>query len=209
MRSSERGRTTSTVLTVSGAIDTEGAARLARLLAPDGMASTRLVVDMSEVTHLGRAGVAALAALGIRVTVGTPEENDAFLELFYDDCGIAQQLWLTVPDPNHAIARVDADLDAAGCASAANLQQIGKKLPFDSYDQLAALAALAAVPVIVIGGGRDQITPFEHSKRIAEEIPGAELLEFPEAGHMVLLELHDEVSKALARLVQEASSSDE
>jgi pimeloyl-ACP methyl ester carboxylesterase len=80
---------------------------------------------------------------------------------------------------------------------------------FDSYDKYAALAALGTVPVTLIAGGRDQITPASHSKRIAEEIAGAELVEIPEAGHMVLLEFHDEVSKVLERLVQEAAARDE
>jgi anti-anti-sigma factor len=67
MRSSERGHNTSTVVTVSGAIGTEDAPRLAGLLAPNGMASTRLVVDMSDVTHLGPAGVAVLADAAARL----------------------------------------------------------------------------------------------------------------------------------------------
>ena len=76
---------------------------------------------------------------------------------------------------------------------------------FDDHDKFAALDAIATVPSMVIAGGRDQITPFVHSRRIAERIGTGELVELPEAGHMVLLEFHDEVSKALERLVEQAA----
>ncbi len=75
---------------------------------------------------------------------------------------------------------------------------------FDGHQKYAALETIGSVPTMVVAGGRDQITPFAHSKRIADRLPDAELVELPEAGHMVLLEFHDEVSKALERLVEHA-----
>jgi pimeloyl-ACP methyl ester carboxylesterase len=78
---------------------------------------------------------------------------------------------------------------------------------FDGHEKYTALQTVGAVPTVVVAGGRDQITPFEHSRRIAEQIPTAELVELPEAGHMVLLEFHDEVSKALSRLVERAQQT--
>ena len=75
---------------------------------------------------------------------------------------------------------------------------------FDGHQKYSALETIGTVPTIVVAGGRDQITPFAHSKRIADRLPDAELVELPEAGHMVLLEFHDEVSKALERLVEHA-----
>ena len=78
---------------------------------------------------------------------------------------------------------------------------------FDGHDKYDALKPIATVPTVVIAGGRDQITPFSHTRRIADRIPKAELIEIPEAGHMVLLEFHDEVSKALTRLVESAGQT--
>ena len=78
---------------------------------------------------------------------------------------------------------------------------------FDSHDKYAALASIAEVPTVVIAGGRDQITPFEHGRRIAEKLPSAEFVELDEAGHMVLLECQDEVTKALERLVERADQA--
>lgn len=80
---------------------------------------------------------------------------------------------------------------------------------FDTHDKYDALDTVSEVPTVVITGSRDQITPAVHSRRIAERIPAAELVELPEAGHMVLLESHDEVSKALERLLELAGSRDE
>ncbi|MDT0267794.1 alpha/beta hydrolase [Streptomyces sp. DSM 44915] len=44
------------------------------------------------------------------------------------------------------------------------------------------------LPVLVLGGGRDEITPVEHSRRIAAALPAAEFVTLPDAGHLVLLE---------------------
>ncbi len=44
------------------------------------------------------------------------------------------------------------------------------------------------VPVLVIAGGRDGFTPPERSRAMAEAIPGAELLEIPNASHTAPIE---------------------
>jgi pimeloyl-ACP methyl ester carboxylesterase len=80
---------------------------------------------------------------------------------------------------------------------------------FDGHDKYAALRAIGTVPTVVVAGRRDQITPFSHSQEIADRLPDAELVALPEAGHMILLEFHDEVSKALERLVEAAQATDE
>jgi pimeloyl-ACP methyl ester carboxylesterase len=76
---------------------------------------------------------------------------------------------------------------------------------FDTHDKYAALPSLAAVPTLVIAGGRDQLTPSGHARRIAELVPSAELVDLPEAGHMVLLEFHDDVTKALEHLLDRSA----
>jgi hypothetical protein len=58
--------------------------------------------------------------------------NNALLDLYYENCNPEQQLWLYVPAQQHSIARVSAELTAAQCAQAANLQQIGKNIPADA-----------------------------------------------------------------------------
>lgn len=72
---------------------------------------------------------------------------------------------------------------------------------FDNHDKHAALVAIDQVPTVVIAGRRDAITPISHSHTIAERMPSAELVELPDAGHMVMLEKHDEVTRGLRRLI--------
>ena len=76
---------------------------------------------------------------------------------------------------------------------------------FGTFDKADALDALADVPTTVIGGTLDQITPISHTQRIAELLPTATLVEVTGAGHMVLLECHDEVNDAIAALIERAS----
>ncbi|GAA2520085.1 alpha/beta hydrolase [Pilimelia columellifera] len=60
-----------------------------------------------------------------------------------------------------------------------------------------ALAALRRVPVLVIVGDKDYITPPEHSEEIVRHLPDAELLTVADAGHVVMLEHADQVNAAL------------
>ena len=44
------------------------------------------------------------------------------------------------------------------------------------------------VPTLVVAGGRDGFTPPERSRAIAAAIPGAEILEIPNASHTAPIE---------------------
>jgi anti-anti-sigma factor len=55
------------VVKVRGAIDTVGAAQLEQLLAQDRFYAARLVIDMSEATFLGTAGLATLKHAAARL----------------------------------------------------------------------------------------------------------------------------------------------
>jgi len=72
------------------------------------------------------------------------------------------------------------------------------------HDRHAALPHLARVPVRILAGDRDRLTPPSHSRRIATALPHARLLVFPGAGHMIPLERPDELTQEivdLARLI--------
>lgn len=76
---------------------------------------------------------------------------------------------------------------------------------FRAHDKYGALPALAGVPTVIVGGGRDRLTSIEHSWRLAKELPSATYLELPKAGHMVILEAPAKVNAAIEGLVpQEA-----
>ncbi|MFT4298068.1 MAG: alpha/beta hydrolase [Aeromicrobium sp.] len=70
-------------------------------------------------------------------------------------------------------------------------------LEFDEYD---SLAALAAVPSVVVAGASDRITPVSANRYVADAI-GAELVVAGRAGHMVPFERADVVNQQLAALL--------
>jgi pimeloyl-ACP methyl ester carboxylesterase len=78
-------------------------------------------------------------------------------------------------------------------------------------DLHAGLVAAAEVPVTVVVGARDKLTPPRLARRIADAIPGSELLIIPDAGHQLPFEEPDllaELMSAAARpTVSGAASS--
>ncbi|MET1074587.1 MAG: alpha/beta hydrolase [Umezawaea sp.] len=70
-----------------------------------------------------------------------------------------------------------------------------------AHDRRKALAELAPVPSVVLAGGADLLTPVRHSRVIADELAGAELVVFPGAGHMLPMERAGEVADRIARLM--------
>ena len=67
-----------------------------------------------------------------------------------------------------------------------------------SHARLLALAALRSVPVLVVVGDTDVLTPLAHSEEICRELPDARLVVIEGGGHVVMLEHADEVNAALA-----------
>ena len=86
-----------------------------------------------------------------------------------------------------------------------SLRTLGDFLPtFMEHRRTAALSALAGVPVVVLCGDRDRLTPLSHSKAIAQALPHAEFHVYPGAGHMLQLERAGEVSRRLVALTATA-----
>jgi pimeloyl-ACP methyl ester carboxylesterase len=75
---------------------------------------------------------------------------------------------------------------------------------FLSHDKLSALDVLRDLPVLISCGDGDALTPVSHSRTMAEVLPDAELQVIPGAGHMAIIDRHDEVNAALRRLVARA-----
>ncbi|MCF6524136.1 alpha/beta hydrolase [Streptomyces sp. JJ36] len=72
---------------------------------------------------------------------------------------------------------------------------------FAEHEKTAALDAFAELPVLVLAGDRDQITPHAHSEAIAAALPGAELVTVTDGGHLVMLEQPGLVDAHLAALL--------
>ncbi|MBJ7905509.1 alpha/beta fold hydrolase [Streptomyces sp. NPDC003656] len=77
---------------------------------------------------------------------------------------------------------------------------------FTDHDKTEALAAFRDMPVLVLAGVRDLVTPSEHSEAIADLLPEAELVLVPDAGHLVMLEHPEVVTDRLADLLTRAGA---
>lgn len=75
---------------------------------------------------------------------------------------------------------------------------------FAEHRRAHALAHLGHVPVLVVAGDRDRLTPVGHARAIAEALPHARLVTYPGCGHMVQLERAHDVSRRLVELTARA-----
>jgi len=69
------------------------------------------------------------------------------------------------------------------------------------HDKRDGLAALTRVPVEVLVGEEDKLTPVSHSRQLAQALPDAVLHVEPRCGHMLPQERPELVAAALRRLV--------
>ncbi|MER5633591.1 alpha/beta fold hydrolase [Streptomyces nitrosporeus] len=72
---------------------------------------------------------------------------------------------------------------------------------FTEHDKSGALSVLRDLPVLILAGDKDLVTPASHSEAIAGRLPDAELVIVPDAGHLVMLEHPRTVTDRLADLL--------
>ncbi len=82
--------------------------------------------------------------------------------------------------------------------SAQTLAAASDLLSYDVADDLARID----VPVLVIGGSQDIITPVHLSRYMADVIPAAELVILDGCGHMAPFERHDEVTAHVRKFTE-------
>jgi pimeloyl-ACP methyl ester carboxylesterase len=75
---------------------------------------------------------------------------------------------------------------------------------FSALDKFEAVQALSVVPTSIICGTDDKITRISHSRKLHAAIAGSWLLECDGAGHMVIMERHEDVDDELDRLLAAA-----
>jgi pimeloyl-ACP methyl ester carboxylesterase len=73
------------------------------------------------------------------------------------------------------------------------------------HDRIAALATMRELPVAVLVGSADRLTPPNCAEAIAAALPSAELRICPGAGHMLPIERPDEVTDAIAAVCRAAA----
>jgi pimeloyl-ACP methyl ester carboxylesterase len=74
-----------------------------------------------------------------------------------------------------------------------------------AHNRFPALSALRDVPVLVIVGMKDYLTPVVHSEKIVHHLPDAELVKIDNSGHVVMLEKADEVNAVLIPFLEKTS----
>lgn len=74
----------------------------------------------------------------------------------------------------------------------------------DHFDMMERLAEIT-VPVLVVCGGEDRLTPPKYSQHLAQKIPNSSLVLVENAGHMVMLEKPAEVAAELSRFIESVS----
>ena len=106
------------------------------------------------------------------------------------------------------LARRKEDLDTPSGADVA-AAQISAFREWERPDP-ASLAALNAIqqPTLVVHGIHDEMIPVSNSYRLAEHLPNAVLLVYPDAGHGALFQYHESFTRhAAAFLASDAPSA--
>ncbi|MEV7397397.1 alpha/beta hydrolase [Aeromicrobium sp. NPDC092404] len=73
---------------------------------------------------------------------------------------------------------------------------------FVTLDTTAGLEVIGRSRTVVVGGTADLITPIKHSRRLAQAIPGATLVALEDAGHMVMFEEHQRVTRVIEDVLE-------
>lgn len=76
-----------------------------------------------------------------------------------------------------------------------------------SHERDAALATFAELPVEVLVGTRDRLTPPRYARRIRDHLPDARMAVFPDAGHMLPVERVTGVAARIAALAHRATAA--
>ncbi len=161
--------------------------------------------SMDEVTlglpRLGekvRAQIPAVLALRSRLVSRRRRRNAPFLEamvarrfLFGDDMRLR----------DHALT-VEGIINTPAASMRGFFEDVMR------HDRVEGLSTLAGVPVHVLVGDRDRLTPPSHAELLAARVPGARLTVAPGAGHMLPLERDALVTAALVDLVERAQATD-
>lgn len=79
----------------------------------------------------------------------------------------------------------------------------GYRASIGAQRRLSTLSGLGGLPAAVLVGDRDRLTPPACAESIAQALPGTDLTVCPGAGHMLMMERPDEVTSAVASVVEQ------
>ncbi len=105
------------------------------------------------------------------------------------------------PLPSHVEATREM---LAACDKATTREAVSALLHLDLTEGLPKVL----VPTLVVVGTADALTPPRDARRIAELIPGARLVEYPDGGHMLMYERTDELDALIMDFAGDVSTGD-
>ncbi|MEO9139511.1 MAG: alpha/beta hydrolase [Jatrophihabitans sp.] len=113
---------------------------------------------------------------------------------------IAAALRLGLYGPG-AATKINRERTAAqvGRSHPATTARLVNELAYN-HDRLHTLAELSRTPTVILAGTKDGLCPMAHSRAMAAQMPAAEFVVYPKAGHMLPYERPDEVTEQLLRL---------
>jgi pimeloyl-ACP methyl ester carboxylesterase len=103
--------------------------------------------------------------------------------------------------------RADVLATAAQIGGCHPASMVGFRQSLNEHERREALAALSDLPVVVLAGGADRLTPLPHARTIADALPTARLVIYPDAGHMLPYERDSDVAAHITELVDAVRSS--
>jgi pimeloyl-ACP methyl ester carboxylesterase len=138
-----------------------------------------IALTIAPLTTLGRAGVAALRCVGLRVT---------------PDLGEVGRGFATLADGEGRAAFLDT------LRSVVNLK--GQRI--DASDRLYLAKGM---PTLLLWGERDSIIPVGHARRASEQMPGSRLVTFADSGHFPQIDDPHRFAAVLREFVEETEAS--
>lgn len=143
-----------------------------------------------------------VSALGLIATGARLRVAPAILESIRDDFDHAVALvtrFAWAPDADQSL--VELGLEALKETGPDVL--FGDFLACDRFDVMDRLEEID-VPVLVVNGTGDRLTPVKYARFLAEHVRDARLVTIEGAGHMVMLERPDELGTAIQEFVTES-----
>jgi pimeloyl-ACP methyl ester carboxylesterase len=154
-----------------------------------GAIAQTLALQASErVSALVLVGTGARLRVAPAILEGISDDFEQVIDL------ITQYAWSPDTDPSKT------ELGRQALRETGPDVLLGDFLACDRFDVMDRLAEID-VPVLVISGSADRLTPVKYARYLAEHIPDVRLVIAEGAGHMVMLERPEHVAEAVREFV--------
>ncbi|MFZ4585680.1 MAG: alpha/beta fold hydrolase [Acidimicrobiia bacterium] len=174
-----------------------------------GVAAQMLALEHPDVVRDRLAGIVLLSTIGRTPMARLPGGGELLNNLVSRGPGLGA--FMRQPTLGYSLARIGFGKNAPARHVELVRRMIAECPADTSHEATAALFGLDIierldhidVPVLVIGGTADVITPVPEARRLAEAIPGARLIEVASAGHMLMFECTELLLDLLVEFARE------